>query len=92
MEGIRFATMPQIGKSGVPQVRVGVVGRAMRLIGNHTHFCAMRLIGNHTHFCAIQDNCTCNNQIALGFASCNYLTVTGKIILELHSNVCDYLY
>ena len=24
--------------------------------------------------------------------SCNYLTVTGTIILELHSNVCDYLY
>ena len=37
-EGIRFPTMPQIGKSGVPQVRVGVIGRAMRLIGNHTHF------------------------------------------------------
>ena len=27
-----------IGISGVPQVRVGVVGRAMQLIGNHTHF------------------------------------------------------
>ena len=41
-EGIRFATVPQIGKSGVPQVRVGVVGRAMRLIGNHTHFRAIK--------------------------------------------------
>ena len=28
-EGTRFATMPQIGMSGVPQVRVGVVGHAM---------------------------------------------------------------
>ena len=28
--------MPQIGMSGVPQVRVGVVGRAMQLVGNHT--------------------------------------------------------
>ena len=41
-EGIRFATVPQIGKSGVPQVRVGIVGRAMRLIGNHTHFRAIQ--------------------------------------------------
>ena len=41
-EGTRFATMPQIGMGGVPQVRVGVVGRAMRLIGNHTHFCAIQ--------------------------------------------------
>ena len=31
-------------------------------------------------------------KIPLGFASCNFLTVTGTIILELHSNVCDYLY
>ena len=31
-------------------------------------------------------------KIALGFASCNYLTVTGTIIFELYSNVCDYLY
>ena len=30
VEGTRFTTMPQ--------VRVGVIGRAMRLIGNHTHF------------------------------------------------------
>ena len=73
--------MPQIGKSGVPQVRVGVVGRAMQLIGNHMHFRAIQ-----------EYNCTHNSQIALGFASCNYLTVTGKIILKLHSNVCDYLY
>ena len=28
----------------------------------------------------------------LGFALCNDLTVTGTIILELHSNVYDYLY
>ena len=39
-----------------------------------------------------KNNCTRNSQIALSFASCNYLTVTGTIILELHSNVCDYLY
>ena len=41
-KGIRFATVSQIGKSGVPQVRVGVVGRAIRLIGNHTHFRAIQ--------------------------------------------------
>ena len=72
-------TMPQIGMSGVPQVRVGVVGCAMRLIG----------MQSHAFLC---NSSTCNSQIALGFASCNYLTVTGTIILELHSNVCDYLY
>ena len=62
-EGTRFATVPQIRMSGIPQVRVGVVGRAM-----------------------------CYAKIALGLALCNYLTVTGTIILELHSNVYDYLY
>ena len=31
-EGIRFPTVPRIGKSGVPQVRVGIIGHAMRLI------------------------------------------------------------
>ena len=46
-----------------------------------------------THiFVQFKNNCTRNSQIALGFASCNYLTVTGTIIPELHSNVCDYLY
>ena len=35
--------MPQIGMGGgVPQVRVGIVGRAMQLVGNHTHFCAIQ--------------------------------------------------
>ena len=53
VEGTRFATVPQIGISGVPQVRVGIVGRAMRLIGNHTHFCG-------------KNNCTRNSQLALG--------------------------
>ena len=38
---IRKADVPLIGMSGVPQVRVGVIGRAMRLIGNHTHFRAI---------------------------------------------------
>ena len=33
--------MPLIGMSSVPQVRVGVVGWAMQLIGNHTHFRAI---------------------------------------------------
>ena len=42
VEGIRFATMPQIEMSGVPQARVSIVGLAMRLIGNHTHFCAIQ--------------------------------------------------
>ena len=35
-------TVPQIGMSGVPQVRVGVVGHAMRLVGNHMHFHAIQ--------------------------------------------------
>ena len=34
--------MPQIGVSGAPQIRVGVVGRAMRLVGNHTRFRAIQ--------------------------------------------------
>ena len=65
--------------SSVPQVRVGVIGHAMWLIGNHTHVCAIQV---HKY----------NNQITLGFASCNYLTVTSTIILKLHSIVCNYLY
>ena len=65
MEETRFATVPQIVMSGVPQVRVGVVGYAMRLVGI-THI-----------FVQFKNNCTRNSQFALGFASCNYLTVTG---------------
>ena len=42
MEGTTFATVPQIGMSGVPQVRVGVAGRAMQLVGNHMHFHAIQ--------------------------------------------------
>ena len=38
-----------------------------------------------------KNNCTHNSNIALGFASYNYSIVTGTIILELQSNVCDYL-
>ena len=34
--------MPQIGIGSVPQVRVGIVGRAMQLVGNHTHFRAIQ--------------------------------------------------
>ena len=59
--------------------------------------------GRHRSCCAISRQShasSCNSRIivhvtvktALGFASCNYLTVTGTIILKLHSNVCDYLY
>ena len=42
VEGTKFATVPQIGMSSVPQVREGVVGRAMLLVGNHTHFRAIQ--------------------------------------------------
>ena len=42
VEGTRFPTMPQIGMIGMPQVRVGVVGHAMQLMGNHTHFRAIQ--------------------------------------------------
>ena len=74
-EVTKFMTVPQIRMSDMPQVIVGVIGHAMQLIGDHTHFCA------------IQEYCTCNRQIALGFASCNYLSVTGTINLKLDSNV-----
>ena len=44
-EGTRFATAPQIGMIGMVclrLVRVGVVGRSIRLVGNHTYFCAIQ--------------------------------------------------
>ena len=72
-EETKFVTVSQIGMIGVPQVREGVVGHAMRLIDNHTHFCAFT------------NNCTRSSQTALGFALCNYLTVTGTVFLKLHS-------
>ena len=34
--------MPLIGMSGMLQVKVGVIGQAMQLTGNHTHFYAIR--------------------------------------------------
>ena len=37
----RKAGVPLIVMSGMPQVRVGVIGWAMQLIGNHTHFYAI---------------------------------------------------
>ena len=52
-----------IGMSGVPQVRVGVVGQAMQLIGNHIHFMQfyrvqfrllhVQLFSNCTQMCVI---------------------------------------
>ena len=38
---IRKADVLLIGINGMPQVRVVVIGREMRLIGNHTHFRAI---------------------------------------------------
>ena len=61
-EGTRFATVPQIRMSSVPKVRVGIVGHAMQLIGTCT--------------CIYVELNTCNSQIALGFASCNFLTAS----------------
>ena len=72
--------MPQIGMISMPQVRVGVVGHAMQLVGNRAFLCNLIIILHVTV------------KIVLGFASCNYLTVTATVILELHSNMCDYLY
>ena len=74
--------MPQIEMIGMPQVRLGVVSHAMQLVGNHTHF---RTIQEYLYIYVTV-------KIALSFASCNFLTVTGRIILKLHSNMCDYLY
>ena len=46
--------------------------------------------GNHMHFRGIQEyNCTCNSQIAVTLASCNYLTVTGTIIILEISLKCE---
>lgn len=41
-QAIQKADMPLIGMSGVSQVIVGIVGWAMELVGNHTHFHAIR--------------------------------------------------
>ena len=48
------------------------------------------LIGNRTCDCVILVYTTV--KITLSFTSCNYLTVTGTIIPELHSNVYNCLY
>ena len=53
----------------------------VRLIGNRTHFLTNLGIIVHVTF-----------KIALGYASCNYATVTSTIIPKLYSNACDYLY
>ena len=81
-EGTRFAIVPQIGMISMPQVRVGIVRSSCYAISRQSHafLCNSRILVHITV------------KIALGFALCNFLTVTGKIILELHSNVCDYLY
>ena len=42
-EGTRFVIVPQIGMNGMPQVRMGVVGYAMQLVGNHMHFHAIQV-------------------------------------------------
>ena len=41
-KGTKFATVTQIGMIGMPEVRVGVIGCAMRLVGNHTNFHAIQ--------------------------------------------------
>ena len=45
-EGTRFATVPQIGMSGMPQVRVGIVGHATYAINRQSHAfsCNSRII------------------------------------------------
>ena len=40
-QAIQKADVPLIGMNGMPQIRVGVVGQAMQLVGNHTHFHAI---------------------------------------------------
>ena len=52
---------------------------------------AIYVINIHNHM-DFKNNCTHNSQITLGFASYSYLKVTGRIILELYSNACGYLY
>ena len=39
---IQKVNVPLIGMNGMPQVRVGVIGRTMQLVGNHTHFHEIR--------------------------------------------------
>ena len=41
-QAIWKADVPLIGIRGIPPVRVGVAGREMQLIGNHTHFRPIR--------------------------------------------------
>ena len=41
-QAIEKVDMPLIRMSGVPQVKVGVVGLAMQLICNHTQFHAIQ--------------------------------------------------
>ena len=74
-EGTRFATVPQIGMIGIPQVRVGILCRLCYAISRESHafLCNSILI---VHVTA---------KIALSFALCNFLTVTDTIILEMHS-------
>ena len=81
-EGTRFAT--EIGMISMPPIRV-VVRRSCYAISRQSHafLCNSRII---VHVCHVRV------KIALSFAPCNFLTVTDAIILELHSNVCDYLY
>ena len=55
-------TMAQIGMISMPQVRVGIVGHAMQLVGNHMHFLQFK------------NNCTHNSQLYL----MQFLTVTGN--------------
>ena len=41
-QAIWKADVPLIGMNSMPQVRVGIVGQAMQLIGNHPLLCAIR--------------------------------------------------
>ena len=78
VEGTRFAIVPQIGMSGVSHVRVGVMDRAMQFSKqSHSFSCNSGIV--------VYTSVTVKKSI--GF----YL-VTATIILELHSNVSDYLY
>ena len=68
----------QIGTSSASWVRVGIVGLAMQLVGNHTHFCAIQL-----------QECTHNSTLLV--SDCYIVTCTILIIPEFHSNVCTCL-
>ena len=67
---MRFASMLPVGTGGMSwhEIQRQVEGECY-VINRQSHLLMQ-----------LKNNCTHNSQIVLGFASCNYLTVTSTII------------